>query len=156
MSSRYPEERESGAGMGNRERRWRWPVLSRVGELAVLAVPALALLVAGGVQHRTELAALVVPVATAQAAQPIPDSRARFPVLRVCSDPNNLPFSNAKGEGFENKLAELVAHELGAELRYTWRAQRRGFVRETLRANQCDLIMGVPSSFELVLPTRPY
>lgn len=77
-------------------------------------------------------------------------------VLRVCSDPNNLPFSNQRGEGFENRLAELLAREMGAELQYTWHAQRRGFVRETLRAGRCDLIMGVPSSFELALPTRPY
>jgi mxaJ protein len=77
-------------------------------------------------------------------------------VLRVCADPNNLPFSNAKGEGFENKLAELLAREMGATLEYTWWAQRRGFTRNTLRAGLCDLIPGVPSSFELALPTRPY
>jgi mxaJ protein len=77
-------------------------------------------------------------------------------VLRVCADPNNLPFSNKAAEGFENKIAELVAKELGARLDYTWWAQRRGFIRNTLRAGTCDLVMGVPSSFELVLPTRPY
>ena len=77
-------------------------------------------------------------------------------VLRVCADPNNLPFSNGGGEGFENRLAALVARELDARVEYTWWAQRRGFVRNTLRAGTCDVIMGVPSSFELVLPTRPY
>ncbi len=77
-------------------------------------------------------------------------------VLRVCADPNNLPFSNARGEGFENRLAELLAAELGAELQYTWWAQRRGFVRNTLRAGRCDLVVGVPTSYELVLATRPY
>src|SRR4051812_28841335 len=51
------------------------------------------------------------------------------PVLRVCADPNNLPFSNASRQGFENKLAELVAHELGTRVAYTWWAQRRGFLR---------------------------
>jgi mxaJ protein len=76
--------------------------------------------------------------------------------LRVCADPNNLPFSNERGEGFENRLAELVAREMGATVRYTWWAQRRGFVRNTLRAGTCDVIMGVPSSYELVRPTRPY
>ncbi|HEX2091760.1 MAG TPA: substrate-binding domain-containing protein [Longimicrobiaceae bacterium] len=76
--------------------------------------------------------------------------------LRVCADPNNLPFSNQRGEGFENRLAELIARDLGAELRYTWWAQRRGFIRNTLRAGECDLVTGIPSSFELALPTRPY
>ncbi|HEX6925424.1 MAG TPA: substrate-binding domain-containing protein [Longimicrobiaceae bacterium] len=76
--------------------------------------------------------------------------------LRVCADPNNLPFSNQRGEGFENRLAELLAREMGAELRYTWWAQRRGFIRNTLRAGECDLVMGIPSSFELALATEPY
>jgi quinoprotein dehydrogenase-associated probable ABC transporter substrate-binding protein len=76
--------------------------------------------------------------------------------LRVCSDPNNLPFSNRRLEGFENRIAELVARELEAELSYVWWPQRRGFVRHTLMAGDCDLIIGVPTSFELVLATRPY
>jgi mxaJ protein len=76
--------------------------------------------------------------------------------LRVCSDPNNLPFSNARGEGFENRIAELVARELGTRVSYYWFAQRRGFVRNTLTAGKCDVIVGVPSSFELALVTRPY
>ncbi len=76
--------------------------------------------------------------------------------LRVCADPNNLPFSNQAEQGFENRIAELIAHELNAEVRYTWWAQRRGFVRNTLNERQCDLIIGVPASYELVLTTRPY
>jgi mxaJ protein len=76
--------------------------------------------------------------------------------LRVCADPNNLPFSNEREEGFENRLAALVAREMGATVRYTWWAQRRGFVRHTLGAGECDVIMGVPTTFELVLPTAPY
>jgi mxaJ protein len=76
--------------------------------------------------------------------------------LRVCADPNNLPFSNEKGEGFENRLARMLAREMDAKLVYEWWAQRRGFVRNTLRAGECDLVMGVPSSYELVLATRPY
>ena len=75
--------------------------------------------------------------------------------MRVCADPNNLPFSNARGEGFENKLAELFARELGARLEYTWWAQRRGFFRNTLRAGLCDVVMGVPSGFELASTTAP-
>lgn len=76
--------------------------------------------------------------------------------LRVCSDPNNLPFSNERGEGFENRIAELIAAEMDAELQYTWWAQRRGFIRNTLGAGICDLVIGIPSSFELALATRPY
>jgi mxaJ protein len=77
-------------------------------------------------------------------------------LLRVCSDPNNLPFSNQAGEGFENALATLVAADLGQKVAYTWHAQRRGFIRETLTAGVCDVVMGVPSDFELALTTRPY
>jgi mxaJ protein len=88
------------------------------------------------------------------AAQDVASRRPR--VLRVCADPNNLPFSNDRREGFENRLAALVARELGARLEYTWHAQRRGFFRNTLRAGLCDLVPGVPTSLELVLATRPY
>ena len=76
--------------------------------------------------------------------------------LRVCADPNNLPFSNSERQGFENRLAELVAKEMKAAVRYTWWPQRRGFVRNTLQADMCDVVMGVPSSYELVRTTRPY
>jgi mxaJ protein len=76
--------------------------------------------------------------------------------LRVCADPNNLPFSNAKGEGFENKLAELFARELDAELAYVWIPQRRGFLRRTLKAELCDVVMGIPASVDMVATTRPY
>ena len=77
-------------------------------------------------------------------------------VLRVCADPNNLPFSNRRGEGFENRIARLIARDLGAEVRYTWWAQRRGFVRNTLGADRCDLIPGVPAGFDPVATTAPY
>ena len=77
-------------------------------------------------------------------------------VLRVCSDPNNLPFSNERQEGFENKIAQLIAHEMHLKLEYTWWAQRRGFVRNTLKSDLCDLIIGMPSSSELALTTAPY
>jgi mxaJ protein len=82
--------------------------------------------------------------------------RPASPPLRVCADPNNLPYSNEAREGFENALAELIASDFGSTVEYTWAAQRRGFVRNTLRAGECDVIMGVPSSFELSLQTRPY
>jgi len=76
--------------------------------------------------------------------------------LRVCADPNNLPFSNEKEEGLENRIAELVAEELDAELSYTWWAQRRGFIRNTLKAGACDLVIGVPAGYELVETTDAY
>ena len=76
--------------------------------------------------------------------------------LRVCADPNNLPFSNNKGEGFENKIAELLARDMGARVRYTWWAQRRGFIRNTLNASECDVVIGVPASFDLTAVTNPY
>lgn len=76
--------------------------------------------------------------------------------LRVCADPNNLPFSNKAGEGFENRIAELVARDLGERLEYTWWAQRRGFVRNTLNAHACDVVMGVPAHMDMMLTTIPY
>lgn len=75
--------------------------------------------------------------------------------LRVCSDPNNLPFSNARGEGFENRIAELVARDLGRQLEYVWIPQRRGFLREGLNAGRCDLIVGTPK-LDPLLATEPY
>jgi mxaJ protein len=80
----------------------------------------------------------------------------RVSELRVCADPNNLPFSNEKQEGFENKIAALVASDLHAKLTYVWWAQRRGFARNTLAAKKCDVVIGVPSSFERVSTTHPY
>ena len=76
--------------------------------------------------------------------------------LRVCADPNNLPYSNERGEGFENRIVTLLATDLGAEVDYTWWAQRRGFIRNTLKAGLCDLIAGVPTDMEMLATTRPY
>ena len=92
------------------------------------------------------------PIAIAS-AQPITRPAG---VLRVCADPNNLPFSNQRGEGFENKLAELLAQDMGERVEYTWWAQRRGFFRNTLKAGLCDVVMGVPSGFEMALTSKPY
>ena len=84
-------------------------------------------------------------------------------VLRVCADPNNMPLSNRNGEGYENRIAELLARELGSKLEYTWFPQRMGFVRNTLRARdpdqerfKCDLVIGVPVGYELTLTTPAY
>ena len=82
--------------------------------------------------------------------------RRRRGVLRVCADPNNLPFSDRSGEGFENHLAALLASDRGARLEYTWWAQRRGFLRNTLAASRCDVVMGMPLHAERVKTTQPY
>jgi len=77
-------------------------------------------------------------------------------VLRVCADPRNLPFSNEKGEGFENKLGELFAEKLQKKLDYMYFPQATGFVRMTLAAHRCDVIMGFPQGDDLVQGTNPY
>ena len=79
-----------------------------------------------------------------------------LPVLRVCADPNNMPFSNERGEGFENKLAELIAGKLNERLEYTWWSERKSFVKNSLGQNRCDVLMGVPSLLDSVEVTRPY
>ena len=76
--------------------------------------------------------------------------------LTACADPNNLPFSNRAGQGFENKLAELIASDLHAKLKYVWWAQRRGYVRNTLNEKACDFWPGIGSNVEMVATTRPY
>jgi quinoprotein dehydrogenase-associated probable ABC transporter substrate-binding protein len=77
-------------------------------------------------------------------------------VFRACGDPRNLPFSNEKGEGFENKLAELFAAKLGKKLGYTYFPQATGFVRNTLGSHRCDVIMGFPQGSDLAQVTVPY
>ena len=76
--------------------------------------------------------------------------------LRICADPNNLPFSDNRNGGFENAIAQLFAEETGQSVAYTWWAQRRGFIRNTLKAGNCDVIMGVPVGLDMVETTRPY
>jgi mxaJ protein len=105
------------------------------------------------------LASMVLALALAAAAGACTEREAAAAPareLRVCADPNNLPFSNARGQGFENRLAEMVAKDLGARVSYTWWAQRRGFFRSTLKAGTCDVVLGVPSSVEMAWTTRPY
>ncbi|HEX8172561.1 MAG TPA: substrate-binding domain-containing protein [Thermoanaerobaculia bacterium] len=89
------------------------------------------------------------------AAAPPPHAPAAR-VLRVCADPNNLPFSNRAGEGFENAIADVIAKDLHAQVRYTWWAQRRGFLRNTLKAHTCDVVMGMPTAMDMAAVTRPY
>lgn len=77
-------------------------------------------------------------------------------VLRVCADPANLPYSNDREQGFENEIARFLARDLHATLSYTWWAQRRGFLRNTLNAGLCDVVLGVPVGLERALLTEPY
>jgi mxaJ protein len=107
---------------------------------------ALMVMVAAGaivIGHSRPAASDIVPTAPPNA-------------LRICSDPNNLPFSNARGEGFENRIAQLAAHRLGRKIEYYWRPQRRGFIRATLGAGVCDVVMGALASSGAVMTTRPY
>jgi mxaJ protein len=97
------------------------------------------------------LAALLAACALSAAAQ-----STQPPALRVCADPDNLPYSHADGSGFENRVAQLVADDFGMTLEYAWLLDRRGFVRKTMGAGLCDLIVGVPAAFERTLNTRPY
>jgi mxaJ protein len=77
-------------------------------------------------------------------------------VLTVCADPNNLPFSNMKQQGFENRIAALIARDLDRPLKYFWLPQRRGFIRNSLRAGRCDLVMGAPASSAQIRATHAY
>jgi len=76
--------------------------------------------------------------------------------LRVCADPNNFPFSNDRMEGFENKIAEIIAKDLHAPVEYTWLSQHGGFIAKTLTADKCDLIMTVAGDSARILTTKPY
>src|SRR3978361_1072349 len=77
-------------------------------------------------------------------------------VLRVCSDPNNLPFSNRAGQGFENRIAELVARDLGDTIAYTYALQNDKFIKHTLKANKCDVLIGVSVGIDEIDTTEPY
>ena len=88
----------------------------------------------------------VIGVAREQAPSP----------LRVCADPNALPYSNSAGEGFENRIAQMIGAELHRPVEYTWWAQRRGFVRNTLNAGTCDLVVGTAAGMEMLATTQPY
>lgn len=99
-------------------------------------------------------AALAAPEAFATAPAPSEGQEPRQ--LRVCAHPDNLPFSNRNEEGFENRIATLIAHDLNATVSYTWSEHRRGFLRNTLKAGVCDVVVGVPHGLEAVATTRPY
>ena len=102
------------------------------------------------------LAGIGVTAAAQQPPSPAASAAAGAAALRVCADPDNLPFSRVDGSGFENRIAQLAADELKRPLATVWLPQRRGFVRKTLAANECDVLIGVPADFDRVLPTTPY
>jgi len=100
------------------------------------------------------LASVLTPFSIAQADKD---------AFKVCADPNNPPFSDKSGQGFENKIAEMFAKELGKTVEYTWFPQRIGFIRNTLKAQlpdsgefKCDVVIGVPTGYELAATTKPY
>lgn len=108
--------------------------------------------------HRTILGCILLIAASmvpAAAQSPTGELVARTE-LRVCADPNDMPFSNEKGEGFENKIAELLGQRMSLPVRYTWFPQVVGFVRNTLRAGRCDLVMGTVAGDEIMQTTTPY
>jgi mxaJ protein len=98
--------------------------------------------------------AIAAGACAATGGPPAPPAGSR--VLRVCADPNNLPFSNDRLQGFENKIAGLVAADLGARVEYVWWAQRRGFVRNTLAAGRCDAVIGLPTGLKMTATSTPY
>ena len=99
---------------------------------------------------RAAILALSLVVSAAAAQEP------QRQALRVCADPDNLPYSHQDGSGFENRIAQLVAADFGLPLEYAWLPDVRGFVRKTMGAGLCDLIIGVPAGFERTMNTRPY
>lgn len=106
---------------------------------------------------RSRLWAVALTVfAGATLAGGVPTAAEEPKTLRVCGDPDNLPFSNSKGEGFENKIAEVIARDLGLTLTYYWWPHQRGLVRNTLRAGACDVLISIPKGYDPVLWTKPY
>src|SRR5438552_3411641 len=114
---------------------------------------------AGRAARRLLLPALALALT---GAVPLDRAAAGQGVLRVCADPNNLPFSNSRQEGLENRLAELVGRDLGVRVSYTWWPQRRGFFRQTLNAGRCGVVpvapavepSGVPLTFSIAVGVR--
>ena len=100
-------------------------------------------------------ACLLLPAA-ASAAEGSGRQALTTSILRVCADPENLPFSNQAKQGFENRIIDLIGANLGLEVRYTWFPQTVGFVRNTLRLRECDLISGITTTSERVQNTNPY
>jgi mxaJ protein len=109
------------------------------------------------IRHSLLLCVLALS-STGAAAEPaaIAEPEPTTSELTVCADPNNLPFSNKAEEGFENKIASLIARDMGAKLTYVWWAQRRGYARSTLNEAKCDLWPGVAKGVDRIATSRPY
>lgn len=103
---------------------------------------------------RVALACAAAALAGGALAAPGADAPARRELV-VCADPADLPFSNDRREGFENRIAEILADDLQADLRFVWQLQRRGFLRRTLQAGRCDVVIGVPAGLPGVATSRP-
>lgn len=114
-----------------------------------------------GSKRALGIAAAVTALAWSLSNAPLVSAGERT-AFRVCADPNYLPYSNRAGEGFENRIAKILADELRLPIEFTWFPQRMGFIRNTLRAERegggykCDVVMGVPDDFELTITTKPY
>ena len=113
-------------------------------------------------KRTTRIRAAVLAAAAALAVAGVGAGAAERTALKVCADPHYLPWSNKQGEGFENRIASLLAGALALPVEYTWFPQRMGFIRNTLRARgddgeyKCDVVMGLPTGYELAITTRPY
>jgi quinoprotein dehydrogenase-associated probable ABC transporter substrate-binding protein len=136
-----------GAGLPGRSLRHFAAAARRLGRIFLRAV-ALGPLLAGAA-----LSAADAPAAHASAS---PSAVVAPRILRVAADPNNLPFSNRGGEGFENRIVALLADELGASVEYTWLPERRGFFRRALKEGNCDVVAAGPVAFDRTLTTIPY
>jgi mxaJ protein len=101
-------------------------------------------------------AVLLIAVGGGPAASLLATQSGLHPTLKVCADPNNLPFSNRAARGFENRIADMLGRELHERVEYTWWAQRRGFVRNTLNSGACDLVVGTIAGMDMLATTRPY
>lgn len=165
LSARERAAREGASREGSaREGSWREGASRRTRPRAQPWPAVLSLRMIGAALALLAYGALLPGPALAQPQRPPPAQDAADPtlelvdpdVLRVCADPRNLPFSNEQGEGLENKLAELLAQKLNKKLDYVFFPQATGFVRMTLAAHRCDVIMGFPQGDDLVQNTNPY
>jgi len=137
--------------MGSESRRYRWIDRTRAAVLVSTALMG-SLLAAPRASSAQEKPDGTTPTRVSGPGVPATGDT----VFRVCADPDDLPSSNRKAEGFDNKIAALVAKDIGNPLVYVWWPQRRGFIRNTLRARECDVVFGVPVGYDPVLSTRPY
>jgi mxaJ protein len=100
--------------------------------------------------------AFVLVTLCALSGRAVADDASAATELRVCGDPNNMPFSNEKLEGIENKIAVVLAKDLGRSVVYTWWPHQRGVVKRVLNTRRCDVMIGIPKGYDLVAWTKPY